>query len=79
MKKFIYEVIENTCEHCPYIMCDDEWDSYTCKLTGHIVTNERRLYRKGWPPIPDFCPLPEEEHEIEDFIEPDHSPISESE
>lgn len=78
MKKLIHEVIENTCKCCPYIMDDGEWD-YTCKLTGHIITNDLRLDKKGWPPIPDFCPLPEEEHEIEDFIEPDHSPISESE
>ena len=73
--RYIHIVVEGTCQGCPFaqydgdygISYDSGWDcGHDEGAVGRIVddwevSNSNNKKPKGWPPIPDGCPLPKTE------------------
>lgn len=55
------------CSWCPYHYFEEshfdldmfESDNFRCKKTGRIIISRNMLGQQGWPPVPDWCPLPD--------------------
>lgn len=55
----VLNLMLSSCRSCPYNVYDNSYHGYRCRRSDEIIVSEWMTVENGWPPIPDWCSLPD--------------------